>query len=418
MIEQAKAILAKNDLGGYTVPTHGLYPFQWNWDSAFVAMGFATYDVDRALRELERLAEGQWADGMIPHIVFHAPSDSYFPGPDVWGTRHTIPTSGITQPPVFAIALERISRVAGPEHIPRLERLMRVADAYHRWFHRARDPNETGLVATLHNWETGRDNSPEWDGSFARVSETTVTEIRRKDTGHIDSAMRPSDQDYRRYINLVDTYRAAGWDAEAMWMATPFKIVDVGTNSILLAAEGALARLGASFSGVLDEAAIGTRIAAMRNGLAGLWSDKLQWFTSRDLISGNPIDVRVSAGLLPLLAGPVTPKQRHAMLTRLADHLDAVKAGIASTLPGEPGFDALRYWRGPVWAVVNWLIAEGCAAQGEGTIADRIRRITGSLIGEHGFGEYFNPLDGRSLGGEQFSWTAAILLLLAHDQQA
>ena len=53
-IDQAKRILAQNDRGGYTVPTDRLYPFQWNWDSAFVAMGFALYDTDRAYRELER----------------------------------------------------------------------------------------------------------------------------------------------------------------------------------------------------------------------------------------------------------------------------------------------------------------------------------------------------------------------------
>src|SRR3954463_6998212 len=112
MEEAARAILTRNDRGGYTVPTDRLYPFQWNWDSAFVAMGFALFDVDRAFRELERLVEGQWDDGMIPHIVFHAPSESYFPGPGVWGTRHRIPTSGITQPPVFATALRRLHAAA------------------------------------------------------------------------------------------------------------------------------------------------------------------------------------------------------------------------------------------------------------------------------------------------------------------
>src|SRR5919109_754463 len=108
MRKAAQAVLAKNDRGGYTVPTDRLYPFQWNWDSAFVAMGFATYDIDRAYRELERLVEGQWDDGMIPHIVFHAASDTYFPGPEVWGTKHRMATSGITQPPVFGIALRAV----------------------------------------------------------------------------------------------------------------------------------------------------------------------------------------------------------------------------------------------------------------------------------------------------------------------
>ena len=81
MIEQARAILRRNDRGGYTVPTDRLYPFQWNWDSAFVAMGWATFDEARGFTEVERLLEGQWDDGLVPQIVFHAPSDDYFPGP-------------------------------------------------------------------------------------------------------------------------------------------------------------------------------------------------------------------------------------------------------------------------------------------------------------------------------------------------
>ena len=32
--DQARAILKQNDRGGYTIPTNGLYPYQWNWDSA------------------------------------------------------------------------------------------------------------------------------------------------------------------------------------------------------------------------------------------------------------------------------------------------------------------------------------------------------------------------------------------------
>jgi hypothetical protein len=107
-IEKAQGILRANDKGGYTVPTARLYPFQWNWDSAFVAMGWQTFDEAAAWREVESLLKGQWDDGMVPHIVFHAPSDHYFPGPDVWGTRHVPPTSGITQPPVLATAVARL----------------------------------------------------------------------------------------------------------------------------------------------------------------------------------------------------------------------------------------------------------------------------------------------------------------------
>ena len=48
MINRAKAVLRQNDRGTYTVPTHGLYPFQWNWDSALSAIGFAHFDEARA----------------------------------------------------------------------------------------------------------------------------------------------------------------------------------------------------------------------------------------------------------------------------------------------------------------------------------------------------------------------------------
>ena len=50
-------ILRRNDRGHHTVPTAGLYPFQWNWDSAFVALGFAVFDRDRAWREIEILIQ-------------------------------------------------------------------------------------------------------------------------------------------------------------------------------------------------------------------------------------------------------------------------------------------------------------------------------------------------------------------------
>ena len=94
--QEARDILTRNDRGGYTVPTAGLYPYQWNWDSAFAALGFAEYDLGRAWAELETLFAGQWEDGMVPHILFHQIDPGYFPGPDVWQGRGPVPSSGVT----------------------------------------------------------------------------------------------------------------------------------------------------------------------------------------------------------------------------------------------------------------------------------------------------------------------------------
>ena len=63
---KAKNIIKNNSRGNFTIPCDTLYPFQWNWDSAFCALGIYTYNKDRALQEINSLFNGQWENGMIP----------------------------------------------------------------------------------------------------------------------------------------------------------------------------------------------------------------------------------------------------------------------------------------------------------------------------------------------------------------
>jgi hypothetical protein len=417
--EAARAILAANDRGGYTVPTDRLYPFQWNWDSAFVAMGFATYDIPRAYRELERLVEGQWADGMIPHIVFHSPSDSYFPGPEVWGTRHAIPTSGITQPPVFGIALRAVHEAAlkagFPDAAARTLPLFEAALRWHRWWFSARDPEGTGLVALLHPWESGSDNSPAWDMALARVPTATRTEIRRKDTGHVDAAMRPRDEDYRRFIHLVDAYSACDWDPARQWNTAPFKVAEVQTTAILARAGIDLLAL----SKMLDKPAEAVEIAGMvdrlRAGLTSRWRPGLSRFVSMDLVSGGDIEAPTQAGFMPLIALDLDETSRDGIAREITSWWDGMAVGLPSTKPGDPAFEPKRYWRGPVWAVVNWLLIDGLRRNGMDSIASALRDMTIAAIEAEGFAEYFDPVTGQGCGGPDFSWTAAAYLVMSED---
>jgi hypothetical protein len=416
MREAARAILAANDRGGYTVPTDRLYPFQWNWDSAFVAMGFATFDVDRAYRELERLAEGQWDDGMIPHIVFHAPSDTYFPGLEVWGTRHRIATSGITQPPVFGMALRHIHEAAIAAGLPdaahRTRALFQVALRSHRWWLRARDPEGLGLVSILHPWESGSDNSPAWDEALARVPRTTVTPIRRKDTGHVDAAMRPRDEDYERFIHLVDVYRACEWQPERQWAAAPFKIADVQMSAILARATGDLLVLAESCGTSEERAELSDMRRVLTAGVARRWRQDLARFVSLDLISGRDVTAPTQACFVPLLAVKLDVGQRAAVAAEIKGWLRDMVVGLPSTAPFSSAFEPKRYWRGPVWAVVNWLLADGLRLNDLDDVALQIERGTVEAVERSGFCEYFDPTTGEGLGGTDFSWTAASYLVL------
>jgi len=416
MDEAARAILARNDRGGYTVPTHGLYPFQWNWDSAFVAMGFATYDVDRAYRELERLVEGQWDDGMIPHIVFHAPSDTYFPGPEVWGTTHRIPTSGITQPPVFGMALREVHRAATATRVSSAEErsraLFQAALRHHRWWLRARDPDRTGLVAILHPWESGSDNSPAWDIAFARVPTSTATVIRRRDLGHVDPAMRPRDVDYQRFIHLVDLYRDCGWDPAQQWARAPFKVAEVQMTSILARSTADLLVLAQTLGTDQERNELREMLDLLVTGLARRWRPELKRFVSLDLISGEDIDAPTQAGFMPLLAVRLDDEQRRAVGEEIARWCDNAVGALPSTPSFSPSFEPKRYWRGPIWAVVNWLVADGLRANGLTQLASSVEHGIVRAIERTGFFEYFDPTTGEGAGGDTFSWTAAAYLVL------
>ena len=83
---EARRVLDENWLGASTLPSRTLYPHQWSWDSAFIAIGRSWYDEARAQQELRSLFHGQWADGRVPHIVFNpaVAEDAYFPGPAFW----------------------------------------------------------------------------------------------------------------------------------------------------------------------------------------------------------------------------------------------------------------------------------------------------------------------------------------------
>ena len=152
----AEAILRANDRGGYTVPSAKLYPHQWNWDSAFSAIGWAYTDPRRAARELHMLLRGQWQDGLIPHIIFNPEAEHYEPGPVMWGTKDApgapvgARVTSITQPPIAATAARRVlERSGGDAEVESMLRELAVGlERWHRWFAETRDPSNDGVPAS------------------------------------------------------------------------------------------------------------------------------------------------------------------------------------------------------------------------------------------------------------------------------
>ena len=259
---RAAYLLRGNDLGVMTTAAPLLYPHMWSWDAAFVAIGLAPLSVERAVVELDTLLSAQWTNGMIPHIVFANGVDGYFPGPARWAcsalaanaprTRHT---SGITQPPVHAIAVQRIldhARTRGRSTRAVAEAFLdrRWADLvrWHRWLAEGRDQNSHGRITLYHGWESGMDNSPRWDSAYANVIPGNVPEYQREDNAIvIDASQRPSDGEYDRYLWLLEEMKAARYDDELLPKVMSFAVEDVFVSAIFSVACEVLATIGEDY---------------------------------------------------------------------------------------------------------------------------------------------------------------------------
>ncbi|UCE79217.1 MAG: DUF547 domain-containing protein [Nitrospiraceae bacterium] len=430
-IEKARNILDANWLGSSTKPAPALYPHQWNWDSAFIAIGRSHYDTARAIQEVETLFEAQWSNGMVPQIVFNREAlGHYFPEPDFWQTERsphapeTHLTSGITMPPVHAITVEKIYVSARKSRLvlPFLKRIYPRLFKLHEYLYRERDPNNEGLVFIRHPWESGIDNSPTWDGPLKRimVDKTQLPPYERKDLKHgVDPKMRPSNDEYDRYVYLVDLFRKNEYDEARISTVCPFLIQDPLFNSVLCRANESLVQI-AELVGEDPETPrswIEKTAGAIRDKL---WHEEHDIFDAYDLVADEAIEVDTSAGFLPLFAGAATREQAQKIYDRLnSASFCALHQGNCFTIPNydtqKEGFDRSNYWRGPVWININWMLAHGLRRYGYTLKADSLQKDLLQLPIRFGFHEYFDSFDGTGYGTDNFSWTAALFIDLVEE---
>ena len=418
-------MLSRNYVGGWTKPAPRLYPHQWSWDAAFIAIGLAHSDPDRALREIEHLFTAQWGDGRVPHIVFDPNAPDYRPGPDLWASAavsalapRTVATSGIIQPPMHAIAVWRVLQVAPSDSIrARAAALYPKLLAWHRYLAERRDPEGSGLITIYHPWE-GTDNSPRWDAALARIRVGVIPPYARTDVSVVDADERPTSAEYDRYVWLVALLRDAGYADDAIQKAHPFLIKDVQMSAIFAAACGSLERIAEVIGATENERAqIGAWRDQSSRGVQDSWDESLGLALDIDLRAESEVRVATSAGLCALLVPDVDPGIVERTEQTLFGPEFAGASGLAfpvvlSTARSSPEFRPRAYWRGPAWPLSNWLLWWGMTQRGSDASAARLRAPNLALLSrpEGHFAEYFEPFTAEPLGSLEQSWTAAVAL--------
>lgn len=429
---RARAVLEHNRRGTWTCPSPELYPHQWLWDSCFVAIGIATFDPVRAAGELTALFRGQWSNGMLPHMLF-ADDVSDVGSERIWQSRKNplaprdVATSCITQPPIAAIAAQRVGAALGPDDRRAfLAEVLPKLVAYHAWLYRERALHGRDLVTLIHPWECGLDTTPPWMRSLRRMSKpwwlraalklrlARVARLFRRDTRYAPPGERLSDDDGLRMLVLA--HRAKRYDFELKRMPAKDSVLieDLAFNAFLVVANRALTEIADELDVEIDPE-LARHFPATLAALDELWDEPSGQYYSRNARTGALITVPTVATFLPLWAG--IPADRAARLvTHLADDSGYWPRYPVPSVPTDHrAFDADRYWKGPTWVNTNWAIIQGLRECGSSDVADELRSRTLELTDRHGFAEYFSALTGEGFGADDFSWTAALVLDLLDE---
>ena len=420
----AKEVLENNRRGDYTIPREGLYPHQWLWDSCFIAIGLRHYDIDRAQKEVLSLLRGQWHNGMLPNIILSKNRGRHG---SIWHSWLSplspdhVSTSGITQPPMLAEAVQKIgAKLSKPERRSWYQKVYPALLAYHEWLYAERDPHGEGLTLQVHPWETGLDNTPPWMFELHQhelpfwVKLATKKPVEKViDTVRPDLFYTGQDQRLSAYEFLAMYYvqrrlRRKLYDIDRMLSHSLFAIEDLTFNSILIRANHYLRSIAKDIGKKLPD----ELLESMRKteaALETLWDETSGQYYSRNFVTHNLIPVPSIATFMPLYSGKIT-KERAAQLVKLLDEKKSFgpKYPVPSTPVNSDWFNPHHYWQGPTWVNTNWLIIDGLRQYGFIEEAEKLARKTLELVEKSGFYEYFSPLDGSPAGTNNFSWTAAL----------
>jgi putative isomerase len=368
----------------------------WAWDSWKEAVGVARFDPALAESTIRSVFDHQiTADsptrpqdaGMVPDVVFY---NDPAQGGGNWNERNS-------KPPLASWSVWQVYQQTGDRQF--LRQMYPKLVAFRDWWYGTRDHDHDGIAeygatvdpanATAADrrqaaaWESGMDNAPRFDASGV----------------------------------------VANTDASGTVIGYSLTQESVDLNAYLAADEGYLARIARVLDKDRDARTFAAHAALTAHWIrAHMYDSSSGYFYDVELSTKSPLvaDGRGIEGTIPLWAGVASRAQAASVRAKLADPDE-----FGSYLPyptvalSSPGFDATNYWRGPDWLDQAYFAITGLRDYGYRADADiageRLLHRAQGLTGQAPIRENYNPLTGAGLNSTNFSWSAAVVLLLTRS---
>lgn len=369
----------------------------WPWDSFKEAVGVARFSPELAQSVIRAQFEHQITGdsptqsqdaGMLPDVVAYNNADE---GGLHWSDRNT-------KPPMASWAVWETFRAT--HDVAFLHEMYGKLVAYHDWWCRNRDFDHDGLAEygataqpanatpgaalTAAAWESGMDDAPRFD------PDTGIAVLENRDPSGrlIGYSLNQESVDLNAY--LVAEKRYLGEIARVLGRHADAQRFDDQAQSV---SQTIRTRMYDAKSGYFYDVSADTDTPLVRRG-------------------------KGTEGVIPLWTGVASPAQADAVRAAMLDPNQFATTIPFPTVPkNSPDFDPTRYWRGTSWVDQVWFGTTALDRYGHHTDAERLRagflqRAQGLTHDDAPIRENYNSITGAGMNATNFSWSAALLLVM------
>lgn len=343
----------------------------WSWDSWKHAVGLSYYDLRLAKEQVKLMFKFQNEDGFVADCVYR----------DTTIEAHNYRD---TKPPLSAWAVAKIYEK--DKDLEFVKYMYPKLKKYHYWWYNKRDHDQDGLCEygstdgslVAAKWESGMDNAIRFDDSKI----------------------------------LKNKEGAYSLDQES-----------VDLNAYLYAEKLFLSELSEALN--LNDASQYKREAEdLKVKIQSQFYDKNDgWFYDTNLDGTQFIKGEGSEGWTALWANAATQEQAEAVKNKMMNpNKFFTKVPFQTMSADHEKFDPLKgYWRGPNWLDQAYFGVKGLRNYGFNKEADKatIQILEGAegLLGKgKSIRENYHPLTGKGLHAQNFSWSAAHVIMLLMNE--